>query len=81
MHYIGGKDHKPELRSKRNYLINHTKFKSRHYIVIYGLGVDIHTHISVIPRNQAHAGQCVPDLTTVSHLRPIFVPEKLRTSL
>ena len=38
MHFINGKGHNSELKSKRNYLTNHKKSKSCHYVVIYGLG-------------------------------------------
>ena len=43
MHYINGKGNKSELKSNINYLTNHMKSKSCHYLFMAS-GVDTHTH-------------------------------------
>ena len=40
---IDGQSHKMKLKSNRNYLTNHTKSKSRHWLFMVS-GADTHTH-------------------------------------
>ena len=55
-YYINAKGHKLELRSNKNYLTNHIKFKSFHQLVMTLVGVDTHTylHYNDFKKTRAH---------------------------